>query len=489
MQLFNKADSPNKLSVKEKIKFLFRDSLFFGGLRAVSMIFPILTIPILTRYFSVENYGVYDSLIALSTLVASFLVFGQDSAVARWFYQVDEKKLKQKIVSESLIIQLIFTILIIPLLIIYRNELANFYLQKTNYGQYILLILIFSFLLLLNNYTINILKWTYERKKYAILSILKPLLILSSLLLVIASSGDLIDFLTYNNIALIITNILGFYFCRKWIIFPKKLTFIKKMFYYGAPLGILSSTASFLPVIQRNMITFFLDLYSLGIYALAFKISAIVVMIDGIFHMAWGPFSMSIFKEKDAEYVYNLVLKIFFIVIISAVFIINLSSPLLIKFFGTSEYFEAKALVLPLSLALMINGITGITGTGISLSMKSYLSLIPFTISATILTILLYYLIPIYNLEGVALSILIANSMKMLITSYIAKKVYKKIRIKYELTFIFYLIFGILFYCLFTLSFGIITKLFLLCSTFPLIIFLFFNKDERDYVLKKFLNK
>ena len=99
MQIVNNTDKPEKLSVKEKVKFLFRDSLFFGGLKAVSMLFPLLTIPILTRYFSVENYGLYDSLIVLANLVAAFLVFGQDSAVARWFYQVDEKKLKQKIVS------------------------------------------------------------------------------------------------------------------------------------------------------------------------------------------------------------------------------------------------------------------------------------------------------------------------------------------------------------------------------------------------------
>ena len=200
MNLINKTDNPNKLSVKEKIKFLFRDSIFFGGLRAVSMLFPLLTIPLLTRYFSVENYGLYDSLLVLGSFISSFLVFGQDSAVARWFYQVEELKQKQKIVSESLLIQLVFTILIIPTFLIFREELADFYLQKSSYSLHVLLILVYSVLLLLNNFTINILKWTYDRKRYAIIAILKPSFILLSLLLVIVSSGDLVDFLIYNNI-------------------------------------------------------------------------------------------------------------------------------------------------------------------------------------------------------------------------------------------------------------------------------------------------
>ena len=51
MKLFNNTDNPNKLSIKGKIEFLFKDSLFFGGLRGISMLFPLLTVPILTRYF------------------------------------------------------------------------------------------------------------------------------------------------------------------------------------------------------------------------------------------------------------------------------------------------------------------------------------------------------------------------------------------------------------------------------------------------------
>ena len=178
MNLINKTDNPNSLSIKDKLKFLLKDSLFFGGLRAISMLFPLLTIPLLTRYFSVENYGLYDSLLVLGSFISSILVFGQDSAVARWFYQVEDLNSKRKIVSESLIIQLVFTILIIPTLLIYRAELAGFYLKNSNYGQFVLLILVYGVLLLLNNFTINILKWTYDRKKYAIISIMVLKLIL-----------------------------------------------------------------------------------------------------------------------------------------------------------------------------------------------------------------------------------------------------------------------------------------------------------------------
>jgi O-antigen/teichoic acid export membrane protein len=477
MKLFNDASNLKNLSVKGKLKFLFRDSLYFGGLRAINIIFPLLTIPILTRYFTIEDYGLYDSLLVLSHLIFMTMVLGQDSAVARWFYQVEGRKLKQMVVSESLIIQLAIAIILIPGLILFRQELSIFYLHSTEYSLVIVLILVYSLLLLINNFTINILKWTYARKEYAVISILRPFLILISLLFVIVSAG--------NIIALIISNGIGLYFCRKWIIIPPKFMYIRKLLYYGIPLGVITLTSSLVPAISRKMMASTLNLESIGIYALAYKISAIILMIDGVFHMAWGPFSMSIFKQKDAEVVYNLVLKILFMILIFSVLMIKLSAPFLVKTLGTSEYVQATTLILPLGLALMINSISGITGIGISLSMKTSLNYIPFLISTLIFIGLLYLLIPLYQLKGIAFSLLIANITKMILVSFIARKVYSDIRVNFESIFVFFVLFGLSYYLYFEYQLGAVMNIVLGCSMCLLVIYILFNQFERNYVLAR----
>ena len=82
-------NGPEKLSSISKLKFLLKDSLYFGGLKAVGMLFPLITTPLLTNHLSVQNYGLYDSSLVLALFFSSFFIFGQDSAVARWFYEVD----------------------------------------------------------------------------------------------------------------------------------------------------------------------------------------------------------------------------------------------------------------------------------------------------------------------------------------------------------------------------------------------------------------
>ena len=53
MGLINNTNDPRSLSLVDKLKFLFKDIVFFGGLRAISLIFTFLTIPIFTRYFTI----------------------------------------------------------------------------------------------------------------------------------------------------------------------------------------------------------------------------------------------------------------------------------------------------------------------------------------------------------------------------------------------------------------------------------------------------
>ena len=51
--------------------------------------------PLLTNYMSVEDYGTVDYLLVLSNLIAIFCIFGQDSAVGRYFYEYEDLETSQ----------------------------------------------------------------------------------------------------------------------------------------------------------------------------------------------------------------------------------------------------------------------------------------------------------------------------------------------------------------------------------------------------------
>ncbi len=78
-----------------------------GGAGAITKFLGILTFPVMAHYFSVEEYGIIDAFNVLAALLTTVLIFGLDSAVARYFYQFTELEDKKSIITQSLIIVLV----------------------------------------------------------------------------------------------------------------------------------------------------------------------------------------------------------------------------------------------------------------------------------------------------------------------------------------------------------------------------------------------
>ena len=115
--MINNKDKNNLagLNLKQRLSFLFKDSVLYGGAAAFSKSFTLITFPILTRHFSVSEYGLFDIFMVAAAMLGTFFVFGQDSAVARYFYEYEKKRIRQEIISLSLFYQFSCVLLLIPI--------------------------------------------------------------------------------------------------------------------------------------------------------------------------------------------------------------------------------------------------------------------------------------------------------------------------------------------------------------------------------------
>lgn len=88
----------------------------YGGGAALSKAFGLITFPLLGRYFFVEDYGTIDVFTALASLLTIVLMLGQDSAVARFFYEDPEADRRAQLISQSLALQMCGLAVALPLL-------------------------------------------------------------------------------------------------------------------------------------------------------------------------------------------------------------------------------------------------------------------------------------------------------------------------------------------------------------------------------------
>jgi len=414
---------PSGLSHAGRLKFLARDSVVYGGAAAISRAFALITFPLLAQHFSVADYGIIDLFSIVGNFIALLVVFGQDSAIARYFYEDSDPAYRRRIVGQSLLIQAAFALVLLPVLHLFSGAIAR-QLHDTALGPQLMgLVLLQAPLMVVTNFSINLLKWTFQRTKFLILSL--GYVVMNLLLLAPAILFFDLDIVGVFLVALTcqaVFALLGLYFVREWLSWPTRLDDLKPLLVFALPMGVIAGLSAFVPVIERTLVNGLVGESELGIYAVAMRVAGLLTLFIQAFQMAWGPFSLAIHKQADAGRTYSLVLTGFSTMVMVMVLGLSAIAQPLIDLLASNRYAGAGVLVFPLAMGLAVQGIGWITEIGISLAKKSYLHLFSYAayVAASLTAILL--LERVFGLIGIAFGVLVGQVVKTTITTWMAQR-------------------------------------------------------------------
>jgi O-antigen/teichoic acid export membrane protein len=423
--VLTKPDNPSKLSLPHRLRFLARDSLLYGGAAAVSKAFALITFPLLARHFSVADYGTIDFFTVLAHLLAVLLIFGQDSAVARFFYEYVDEEERRKLISQSLVLQLVGTLVVLPPLWLASAPVAAAVTQSPESELLLKLVLLQVPFLLLINFSQNLLKWTFARAGFLLLSLGATaanllLLLFAVLVLRIGVEGVFVVYLTVQGVF----GLLGLVLIRRWLKVPSDVWYLRQLVPFAVPFGIVGCSAALAPVIERGLVSKLLGAQELGLYAAGTKVAMLMALLVNAFQTAWGPFSLSIYKEEDAADTYNWVVRIFVLGICAAVLSLSAVAAPMIQLLAGDRYAGAAVVVFPLAMGLAIQATSWITELGITLSKKSYLGLFSYLVFLVGTFLAIRLLAPSLALVGVGLGVLIGHALKAGTASWLAQRAY-----------------------------------------------------------------
>ena len=418
-------DTPAGLAHRGRLFFLFKDSVLYGGAAAISKAFSLITFPLLARCFSLAEYGILDFFLVLAGFLSIFFVFGQDSAVARYFYEYEETSVRKRLISQSLVFQIAGFLVFLPLLWHTSGWLAPFLIKTPESEWFFKIVLLQLPSLLLINFSRNLLKWTFARARFLTMSlgftvVQAGMLVLAVIVFHMGIEGVLLVTLFTNSIF----GLLGVCFVRAWLVIPRDFRCLKKILPYALPLGMVCVLGAFSPTLERTLTNQLLGVEELGLYAAGTKIAMLMGVVVTAFQTAWGPFSLSLYKKADAAHTYNWVLKIFALGVCVVVFGLSLVAQPIINLLASERYAGAVVVVFPLSMGLAIQATGWITEIGICISKRSHLNLYAylFFIGCTLGGIVL--MTPILGLMGVGLSVMIGNAACAISSSWLAQRVY-----------------------------------------------------------------
>ncbi|MBI88585.1 MAG: hypothetical protein CMG60_00745 [Candidatus Marinimicrobia bacterium] len=420
-----KSNSPKALSLSDRLDFLFKDSILYGGASALGKAFALITFPIFTRYFSTNDYGILDYFLVLPSFLTVLIIFGQDAAVARYFYEYEDSENKSKVISQSFVFQILIIILIIPILWINAGWFSKYLIEYENTEDLFKLVILQLPFAIIINFSSNLLKWTFQRKLFLTLTlgftVARAIIIIFSISFFDVS---IINILEINLYVSILFSLIGYFSIKHWISDYFNFDKIIPMLKYGIPFGIIFTMGAFSPIIERTLTLNYLGSSQLAHYAVGVKITMIITLATNAFQTAWGPFFLSLFKESKSYETYNLVLKLFTIVICILVCTTAAFSSFLIKILATNKYQEAQIIVFPLALAVGIKSISWITEIGISLSKKSFLAIYVYLSNFIVLIFSIIILTPKFGLLGIGFSVLFSQIASGIISSYLGQLFY-----------------------------------------------------------------
>ncbi len=413
-------------SVESHLRFLMKDSVVYGIGSALNRVITVIMFPLLARHFTVEEFGRLDLLNTGLLLVVTALVLGQDSAVARFIHEYDERVEQRQVVSQSLLLQLVLLALTVVPICLFADMIARrLNIKIADPGFIRLLAMQLPFLVLIN-FAQGLLKWTFRRNSFLIVSVGSTALTLLGILLLIRLNRLSVNGIFGVYLAVrALFGLAGLWYVRDWLELPTGLNHLKALVPYAVPFGIICVLASLVPVIERSAVNNLVGPQALGVFAAGSKVALFISLATTAFDTAWGPFSMSKLRDNNAERTFRVVLTTSTIVLCIAVLVLSAAGELIVTLLGSSRYAGAGAVVFAMSMGVVVQFLGGLTQIGITFAKRSYLKLYAYSLGILIGWGAIYLLGTRFAAVGVAWGSLIGQSAKTVFETWLAQRAHR----------------------------------------------------------------
>lgn len=308
-----------------KNKILAKNTIILTIGQFIPKLLAIITLPILTKSFSTEDYGIYDLIISFASLLLPIMTLLVQQAVFRFMISEKEEKYT-KYISTSIFFVLILSIFIFTIVTIAGT--------KTNQRlDLLILAMLLYFFESIYDVMGQIARGYGKNLIYSIAVIIYSTINMSILLFAV-------NIHIVNIKAVLIILSISYFMATIFIFFKLRLDKVIKikefsinslteMLKYSIPMIPSSIALWIVNLSDRLIITHFLGAGNNGIYAAASKIPNLLVTFYNAFNLAWTELAARTINEEDSNAYYSELINNLFLFCFGAIIILIAFSPIL----------------------------------------------------------------------------------------------------------------------------------------------------------------
>ncbi|MBK9091431.1 MAG: oligosaccharide flippase family protein [Anaerolineae bacterium] len=408
------------------LRQLAGESLVYGLSGIISRFLSILLVPLYTRIFSPEDYGVMSLVSTTMAVVAIFVVLALDNSAHRWYWDAEDTADRKSTLASWAWCQIGISVLFAAAIFAVSDRLGLIIVGRSEASVYFRLTALALPLSVLNGVVTNWLRM--QRRPWATMTFAlgqSLLTILLTAVFVVMLRWGLEGVYRAQLITAFIITIVSGLILRDWIS-PAyfRWTRLRAMLRYALPLIPAALAYWVVSFADRYFVQYYTNTAEVGLYQVGMSVAALVALATGAFQQAWAPFALSIHKRLDARTVYASTF-LAYTWLMSAISVgLALLSPEAIRLIATERYVGASPVVGILAFSYVVIGLGYIAGVGLAIVKVTTPTGIAVVVAAMANVLLNILLVPRMGKVGSAVATLLSQAIVPLYLFYRSQKLY-----------------------------------------------------------------
>jgi len=333
-----------------------------------------ITIPIYTRIFAPQDYGVLSYIFASVGLFSVFLSLGAESVFTRFYWEAKTAKERKIFASTWFSFLSLWSVGIVLFCLPFRGFFLQWSFGTSKYATMLALAILTVPVSLLNSLCGQVLRNQERPGLFSVLNFFSTLLNVGvSLYAVVILRLGLLGIFAGGLIAACIMLPVRLWTARHLLapVFSKHV--LGNMLAFGVPLVPMSMAYWIFGLSDRMILGKLSSLDQVGLYAIAYSLSSILFLINSAVGLAWAPLAMQMY-EKDRENAPVIIgqFMTYLLVVFGLLSVVITTFALeAIMLLTTPAFYPAASAVGPLTLGFSALATTQVTALGISLTKKT----------------------------------------------------------------------------------------------------------------------
>jgi O-antigen/teichoic acid export membrane protein len=409
----------------ERLKELVRHSAVYGFGSIVARVLGVLLLPLYTRYLTPGDFGLIETLVALSAVLTALVTQAMKSAFFRFYFDSKDEKRRLLVVRTAFwYVAAVSTAVLVGGVVL--SEPISWVLFGTT-SHYELVIAAFIGLWAAMNYEQMTSLFRVEQRSGAYVTATLAnvaITIAATVLLVVVFEKGPVGVLVGNFTGTLIVYAALLVYSRHALGLQFNRSLYREMNRFGLPL-VPSAVALWLTNFSdRFFLVKLSDLHEVGLYSIGVRLASSIVLLLTAFRLAWPAFAYSIDDDREAGRTYSFVLTYVVYVCCWLALALGLLAPWLLKLITTEPFYPAQNVVAPLAFGVAAFGAYVVVQIGTGRSRQTRSNWLVTGAAAVVDVALNFILIPPYGRMGAAIATVTAYTLLFIVMAWRAQKVF-----------------------------------------------------------------